>query len=182
MDCPVCKGSGVLALPHAPTVGGGWLDQKYVFSETKCGACGGSGEKSGSFEALESEFSESERVRSVDMNAEEQFEMVRRALVTLLRESSFLPRNTINTWIGKTRRARVGDSGSIETFRDVQAEFEWLRPHCKPPQMEFTINSAKEAEYEAEMAQVGSHLHFLVRLATQVERLVQRNPWSFGAE
>lgn len=119
---------------------------------------------------------------SLELSGEAQFEMVRRALVTLLRDSRHLPRNTVNGWIRKIRRASIEDNDSVETFRDIQAEFEWLRPHCKPPQMEFNINVAKQAEYEAEMAQIGSHLHFLVKFALQVERLIQRSPWSFGAE
>jgi putative protease len=43
MICSVCKGTGMVNLPHLPSNNGGWIDEKYIFSGIECGACNGSG-------------------------------------------------------------------------------------------------------------------------------------------
>jgi hypothetical protein len=41
--CPVCGGRGLHAIPHVPSISGGWLDRKFDWPDFVCGACNGSG-------------------------------------------------------------------------------------------------------------------------------------------
>ena len=39
MICPFCKGTGMVNLSHFPRSSGGWMDEDYIFSGIKSGAC-----------------------------------------------------------------------------------------------------------------------------------------------
>jgi len=43
MKCTQCNGSGIMDLPHVPSVYGGYMNARYNFSGVECGACFGSG-------------------------------------------------------------------------------------------------------------------------------------------
>lgn len=43
MDCPICNGSGVARIPHAPSIRGRYMDERYWGIDARCGACNGTG-------------------------------------------------------------------------------------------------------------------------------------------
>lgn len=172
----------MMELPQVSSGGGGWLDQKYVTTEIKCSVCGGTGEVNDTYAILKPGALQSDRIDTSAFTLEEQFTAVRRELVSLLRESRHLPRNTVHTWVKSIRETSPENSDSVEMFRDIQAEFEWLKPHCKPLQVGAQLDLARETEYDAEMKQIGSLLHYLVKLVLRMEQLLERTPWRFEAE
>jgi|GEM_PF-2579005 len=175
MTCPVCKGTGIMALPHGPGARGGWLDASDAGSGVDCRACNGSGAR----------FDTASGARRPDdpppPSAEAQLRDTRIALTTALRTSAHLPPDVAGRWLA--------DLGALDVYRpetglamlsDLRHDFEAGRARYRPARDVVSVNIpasvTAETGFDSEMQAIDGHLAFLEALMEHAARTLGEYP------
>lgn len=181
MDCPQCKGTGMVQLPHFPGNSGGWLDEKYIFSGIECGACNGSGKipDSDSPDSSVTDYSYSREAARAPRppTAEEQFAEHSTLLITALQVSSFLPTYLTQQWIRKIKEINIYQpSKGLVIFDELCAGYWRGVEEYKPRRDIFDLAVAKTMEFDSEMHDIKQELDWLEAILKHVEAYLKQNP------
>lgn len=164
MDCPVCKGTGVMDIPHVPGSRGGWLDRTYNWSGMECGACHGTGVKLDVEEPGEE-------------TAEQQLDRTRTRLQVIFRFSRCFPPDLTRRWTDALDGLDVWQPQTslavLDQLDDALAE---ARARFRPARDLFSLSPSREYELERHCSEIRQHLGYLRRLMEHARRFLESDP------
>ncbi len=188
MQCPVCKGTGVMELPHVPGNRGGWLDTTYTFSGMECGACNGTGvrpdrdevgkpTRAGAMMWPTAGDARSEPAPPEPPSAEEQLGAARAALISALRHADHIPPDVSAGWIGDLPLLDVyrPETGQA-VLADIRQEFTWAKERFRPARDIFSMSVTAEMGFDGEMREIERHLGFLEALMEHAASWLSEHP------
>ena len=182
MICQQCNGTGTVQLPHLPSITGGWIDEKYIFSGIECGTCNGSGYisdwDSDDSPVADFDYSDSPVRETRPPTAEEQFAEHSTQLITALRFSSFLPTHLIQRWIRKIKEINICQPAKgLVILDELFAGYWCAADEFKPQRDIFDLAIAKTMEFDNEMDEIKQELDWLEVILKHVEDYLKHNPF-----
>jgi hypothetical protein len=158
------------------------MDEKYIFSGIKCGACNGSGYRpaKGSPDSTSKDYSYSDMsTRAIEPpTAEEQFAEHSKKLIAVLQFSSFLPTYLTQQWIGKIKSINLYQpSKGLVILDELFADYWRAVDKYKPKLNIFDLAVVKTIEFDGEIHDIKYELDWLESILKHVADYFKKNPF-----
>lgn len=168
MECPVCNGTGVMALPHVPGSRGGWIDTTHSFSGMACGACRGTG--------LRVDIPADDTPPRTP-SADEQLHAERQLLTYVLRYSRVFPSRLTDDWVAALDDLDVYVPTQGQTIlAGFRHSFELAKQNHRPVRDVLSASPSNEMTFERETREVERHLGFLEALMDHAAAWLAEHP------
>jgi DNA-binding XRE family transcriptional regulator len=184
----VCKGRGIVEMPHIPSNKGGWMDTNYNFSGIQCAACNGSG--------IETEFEdtsyqrslydqkESSKINKASLNetqasetADVQLERVLSKLKVCFKYSPCFPAPLMQVWIDTLYRFDMWkpDEG-LSLLNEYEAAFEETKQRYRPSRDIFSMSVHKEMTFDHHVTEISRNFQYLRQLMLYLQDFLKKHP------
>ncbi len=188
MICSVCKGSGIVEIPHIPSNRGGWMDTNYNFSGIECGACNGSGIQTeredtpyqrSRYDQKEATERSNHSLTETQTNetADVQLERVLSKLSICFKYSPCFPAQLMQVWIDTLYRFDLWkpDEG-LHLLNEYEAAFEELKQRYRPSRDVFSMSIHKEMSFDHHIAEITRHFQYLRKLMLYLQDFLRKHP------
>ena len=175
MECPVCNGTGIMALPRVPGARGGRIQIAFSFSGIACGACRGSGFRS----HLPAD------TPPRPPGADEHLYAACQLLTYVLQYSRTFPASLTSDWIDSLAALDVHDpEKGRAVLLELRDSYEMAKNRSRPSRDVLSLSLRSELTFDRETREVERHLGFLealmdhatARLADHPEDRLEHGP------